>query len=146
MEKKDNDLNSEGLKDLKSNSLSEYDKLTILDQRQDQGLLKHFQGYRSLWSHCLREKNKNRSSKKNTDYTLVTFGNDTSRSGRSLHLWKMSNLTESQNDWTPLMTNSLGLILSFDLIEVFIYRQLTIFSFKCQIGKYFGIKKHLEYF
>ena len=48
MEKKDNDLNSEGLKDLKSNSLSEYDKLTILDQRQDQGLLKHFQVYRSL--------------------------------------------------------------------------------------------------
>lgn len=32
---------------------------------------------------------------------------------------------------TPLMANSLGLILSFDLIEVFIYRQLTIFSFKC---------------
>lgn len=45
MEKKDNDLNSEGLK---TNSLSEYNKLTILDQRQDQGLLKHFQVYHSL--------------------------------------------------------------------------------------------------
>ena len=41
--------------------------------------------------------------KKNTDYSLVAFENDTSRSGRSLHLWKMSNLTESQNDWTPLI-------------------------------------------
>lgn len=46
MEKKDNDLNSEGLKDYYS--LSEYDKLTIQDQRQDQGLLKHFQVYRLL--------------------------------------------------------------------------------------------------
>lgn len=94
-----------------------------------------------------REKQK-QIKKKNTDYSLATFGNDTSGSGWSLHLWKVSNLTESQNDWTPLMANSLGQILSFDLIEVFIYRQLTIFSFTevSQIGKYFMINSILEYF
>lgn len=104
MEKKDNDLNSEGLKD---------SFIVRIWQTYYSGSETRSRSSKTFPSLSLVMKPLSKRERQEQTIKKIKYRLQPGHRGRSLHLWKMSNSTESQNDWTPLMANSLGLILSF---------------------------------